>query len=173
MKDAFRQICVEWSHCPEFGYAFRDLVLVDRRLQLGWRNNPGFWCLFSAALQHSHVNTSFHNAVATPFGRAATSHVQASSPAEGESPVSLPPGYRMGEERRSCFLPECTLTTRYLSSRSVPWEANDACGHRRAWNPTMVDSSVSDAPASHPCWRRKSCPLDTRGSKCWDGRLIE
>ena len=95
VKDAFRQICVEWSHCPVFGYAFRDLVIVDRRLQFGWRNSPGFWCLFSAALKHSHVNTSFQNAVFTPFGRAATSHVQVSSPAEGESPVSLPPGYRV------------------------------------------------------------------------------
>ena len=57
LKDAFRQISVEWFHCPVFGYAFHDLVIVDRRLQFGWRNSPGFWCMFSAALEHSHVNT--------------------------------------------------------------------------------------------------------------------
>ena len=68
--------------------------IVHGHLQSGWRNSPGFWFLFLAAPEHSHVNT-FHNAVVTPFGRAATSHVQVSSPAEGESPVSLPPGYRV------------------------------------------------------------------------------
>ena len=50
--------------------------------------------MFSAALEHSHVHTAFHNAVVTPFGRVATSHVRVSSPAEGDAPVSLPPGYR-------------------------------------------------------------------------------
>ena len=34
----------------------------------------------------------------TPFGRAAASHVQVSSPAEGESGVPLPPGYRVLSE---------------------------------------------------------------------------
>ena len=93
VKDAFRQIPVEWAHCPLFGYAFRDLVVVDRRLQFGWRNSPGFWCLFSAALEHAHVHTTFRNAVVTPFGQAVTSHVTVSEPAEGECPVPLPPGY--------------------------------------------------------------------------------
>ena len=33
VKDAFRQIAVEWSRCPLFGYAFYGFTVVDRRLQ--------------------------------------------------------------------------------------------------------------------------------------------
>ena len=93
VKDAFRHIHVEWVHCPLFGYAFHGLVVVDRRLQFGWRNSPGFWSLFSAALEHAHVHTTFRNWVVTPFGQVETSHVTVSEPAEVEWPVLLPPGY--------------------------------------------------------------------------------
>ena len=75
-----------------FGYAFRDLVIVDRRLQFGWRNSPGLWCLFSAALAHSHVTTSFHNAVVIPFGRAVTRHVQLARQHKANPPSPFPRG---------------------------------------------------------------------------------
>ena len=71
VKDAFRQVPVEITRAPVFGYVFGDLVVVDRRLQFGWRNSPGFWCLFSSALEHAHNNTSHCNAVCTDSGREA------------------------------------------------------------------------------------------------------
>ena len=39
VKDAFRQVPVEITRAPVFGYVFGGLVLVDRRLQFGWRNS--------------------------------------------------------------------------------------------------------------------------------------
>ena len=42
VEDAFRQVVVEWERSPMFGYVFRDLVVVNMRLQFGWRNSPGF-----------------------------------------------------------------------------------------------------------------------------------
>ena len=58
-----------------FGYAFRELVLADRRLQFGWRSSPGLFCLFSAALEHAHRHTSYDDAVVMAQGRTATEHV--------------------------------------------------------------------------------------------------
>ena len=49
-----------------FGYVFRELVVADRRLQFGWRSSPGFFCLFSATLEHAHRPTLYDDAV-SPF----------------------------------------------------------------------------------------------------------
>ena len=89
VKDAFRQVAVEWERSPTFGYVFRDLVVVDRRLQFGWRSSPGFWCLFASALEHSHVNTSFDDVVTTEAGREATAHVGVTQPANADRPAPL------------------------------------------------------------------------------------
>ena len=35
VKDAFRQVGVEWDGCKKFGYVFGDFVVVDRRLVFG------------------------------------------------------------------------------------------------------------------------------------------
>ena len=80
-----------------FGYAFHDLIVADKWLQFERRNGPGFWFLFSATLEHSHVHTSFSIAVITPFGWAVTIHVRISSlgrSVEGESPFPCPRGTR-------------------------------------------------------------------------------
>ena len=48
VKDALRQVGVEWERSPTFGYVFRNMVVVDRRLQFRWRNSPGilyFFCV--------------------------------------------------------------------------------------------------------------------------------
>ena len=45
VKNVFRQVLVEITRAPVFGHVFGGLVVVDRRLQFGWRNSPGFWCL--------------------------------------------------------------------------------------------------------------------------------
>ena len=52
-----------------FGYVFRELVVADRRVQFGWRSSPGFFCLFSAALEHAHRHTSYDDAVVMAQGR--------------------------------------------------------------------------------------------------------
>lgn len=91
VKDAFRQVAVDAARSPVFGYLFRDLIIVDRRLQFGWRNSPGYWCLFASALEHSHRNTSFLSAVGTDQGRAATAHVVVEQPVDSARPVALHP----------------------------------------------------------------------------------
>ena len=91
VAEAFRQVAVRWA-APVFGYVFRDWVVVDRRLQFGWPNSPGFFCLFSSALQHSHSKTSPRDAVVTKQGRNATQHLEVRSPVAPEYPASFPPG---------------------------------------------------------------------------------
>ena len=58
VKDAFRQVAVEWDGCTKFGDVFGDSVVVDRRLVFGWRNSPGFNCLLAGAIEHAHGSTS-------------------------------------------------------------------------------------------------------------------
>lgn len=54
VADAFRQVAMEWSGAPAFGYAFRDLVVFDRMLELGWASSHRHVCALMAALEHSH-----------------------------------------------------------------------------------------------------------------------
>ena len=95
VTDAFRQVAVQWSGAPVFGYSVGDLVVVDRRLVFGWRNSPGNFCVMTAALEHSHNHTSVANAVVTDLGRTATNHVEVPLPSERETPPPFPPGCRI------------------------------------------------------------------------------
>ena len=117
VKDAFRQVAVEWDGCTKFGYVLGDFVVVDRRLVFGWRNSSGFYCLLAGAIQHAHGSTSFDDAVVTPQGLAATRHVRVDILAAGETPVQLPPECRVppgqGGGRRARFGPGRMLTTPY------------------------------------------------------------
>ena len=92
VKDAFRQVPVEITREPVFGYVFIGLMVVDRRLHFGWRNSPGFWSLFALAFEHAHNNTSYRGAVCTDSGREATRHVVVRPPCESRT-AALPPGY--------------------------------------------------------------------------------
>ena len=109
VRDAFRQVVVEWDGCTKFGYVFGDFVVVDRLLVFGWRNSPGFFCLLAGAIEHAHGSTSFDDAVVTHQGLAATRHVRVDIPAVGEAPVQsppecrVPPGQGGGGGRRTCF----------------------------------------------------------------------
>ena len=84
VKDAFRQVPVEITRAPVVGYVFGGLVVIDRRLQIGWRNSPGYWCLFASALEHA--------ALCSDSGRGATQHVVVRPPRELRA-AALPPGY--------------------------------------------------------------------------------
>ena len=76
VKQAFRQIPIDPSRAAAFGYVMGDLVVVDLRTQFGWRSSPGFWSLFSSALEHSHTHTTFQTASVLPMGVEAVKHVK-------------------------------------------------------------------------------------------------
>ena len=75
VNEAYRQIPVDPEGAPVFGYKVRNCAVVDLRLQFRWRNSPGFWGLFSAALEHSHTYAAFQQAVVSPEGASAVDHV--------------------------------------------------------------------------------------------------
>ena len=75
VTEALRQVSVQWAGAPVFGYVFRELVVADRRLQFGRRSSPGFFGLFSAALEHTHRHTPYDDAVVMEQGRTAMEHV--------------------------------------------------------------------------------------------------
>ena len=63
VTEALRQVSEQWAGVSVFGYVFCEFVVTDRRLQFGWRTSPGFFCLFSAALEHAHRHTSYDDVV--------------------------------------------------------------------------------------------------------------
>ena len=85
MKDAYRQVLVD----PVGAYAMGEYVVVDLRLQFGWRKSPGFWGLMASALEHSHTHSTFQDAAVSPQGAAAVEHV-CLAPLRGGSVTSLP-----------------------------------------------------------------------------------
>ena len=89
VEDAFRQVLVDPVGAPAFGYVTGGHVVVDLRLQFGWRNSPGFWGLMASALEHSHTHSTFLDAVVSPQGVAAVAHVKMSPP-RGAPVASLP-----------------------------------------------------------------------------------
>ncbi len=82
------QILVDPSKAAVFGYVMGDVVMVDLRTQFGWRSSPGFWSLFSSALEPSHTHTTSPTASVLPEGAQAVAHVQVVSPTAPA--VSLP-----------------------------------------------------------------------------------
>ena len=90
VKDAFRQMLVDPAGAPAFGYTMGDVVVVDLRCQFGWRSSPGFWSLFSSALEHAYTHTAFQNASILPEGTAAVQLVKLVPPQDGSPAVPLP-----------------------------------------------------------------------------------
>ena len=90
-KRVFRQDFVEAKKSPTFSYVFGDFVIIDRGLQFGWTSSRSLWGVCATAAEHAHNNTTFTNAVVTPEGREATSHVQVVPPRENEVRGRLPP----------------------------------------------------------------------------------
>ena len=78
MKDAFGQVLVDPVGTPVFGYATGGYVVVDLRLQFGWRRNPGFSGLVASALEHAHTYSTFQDAAVSPQGAAAVEYAQLS-----------------------------------------------------------------------------------------------
>ena len=59
VKDAFRQVPVDPAGAPVFGYVAGGHVVVDLRLQFGWRTSPGFWGSVASALENSQTHSTF------------------------------------------------------------------------------------------------------------------
>lgn len=54
-KYAFRQVHVDPASVPVRGYVTGGHVVVNMRLQFGWRNRPGVWGLVASALEHFYL----------------------------------------------------------------------------------------------------------------------
>ena len=72
-----------------FGYVSGGRVVVDLRLQFGWRNSPGYWGLLASVHEHAHTRSTFQGAVVSPQGAAAVADVGIAPP-RGVPVVSLP-----------------------------------------------------------------------------------
>ena len=89
VRDAFPHVLLDPAGAPAFGYAFGDRVIVDLRLQFGWRNSPGFWGLMASALKHACTYFTFQGADIFQQGAAAVAHVGIYPP-RGVPVVSIP-----------------------------------------------------------------------------------
>ena len=58
----FRQVPADPEGAPGFAYRVGNHALVDLRFRFGWRSSPVFLWLFSAALEHAHIYTTFEQA---------------------------------------------------------------------------------------------------------------
>ena len=154
-----------------FWYVFRELVVADRRLQFGWRRFPGFFCLFSAALEHAHRHTSYDDAMVMEQGRTATEHVSVTPPRATDRPTSLPPGCRVprgrGGWRRTPFFVLYYVDDGILVE--VPWRpdglrcrrafASLASDHYRVfWVRSSRDPTLLD-PHTISLWDTRFCVL--------------
>lgn len=90
--------------------------MADRRLQFGWRNSPGFFCLFSAALEHAHSHTSYGDAVVMNQGSNATQHVVVTPPRASHSRAAPYPRIRLGPEFHADVSFWCLLVAGGLGS---------------------------------------------------------
>ena len=74
VKDAFRQVPVDPAGAPVSESVAGGHVVVDLRLQFGWRNSPGFWGLVTSALEYSRTRSTFKSTVVPRQGQAAVAH---------------------------------------------------------------------------------------------------
>lgn len=110
-KSAFRQVAVQINQSPTFGYVFEDVVVVDRCLQFGWTSSPAVWGVCASAIEHAHRRTTVQDAVTTPDGRTATSHVQEVPPREHEARGKLPSNYVFPQDVGGGFLDPLWVAT--------------------------------------------------------------
>ena len=67
-----------------------ELLVVDLRLQFGWRGSPGWWGLVASAIEHVHRQTTRDTVRVTPSGVRAAAHVKIAPPT-GKGIVPIPP----------------------------------------------------------------------------------
>ena len=89
VKNEFRQVPVDPDGAAAFGYVLGQYLIVDLRLQFGWRGSPGLWRVISAAIQHAQRNTTRASASFSQAGDRAVEHV-AIAPSTGRPVASWP-----------------------------------------------------------------------------------
>ena len=62
-KSTFRQISVDPAGAAAFGYVVADYIVVDMRLQFGWRGGAGWWGVVASAMQDAQRKTTRATAV--------------------------------------------------------------------------------------------------------------
>ena len=90
LKSAFRQVPVSPGGAQAFAYVFGEFLVVDLRLQFGWRGSPGWFGLVAGAIEHAQCNTPVEEAVFTPSGLRAVEHVRVEPPT-GRPVMPVPP----------------------------------------------------------------------------------
>lgn len=76
LKGAFRQILTDPAGAAAFAYVVGEFVVVDLRLQFGWRGSPGWFGLAAGAIEHAQRGTTEDSAVFTQSGLRAVEHVK-------------------------------------------------------------------------------------------------
>lgn len=72
--------------------------MINRRLEFGWTDSPGCFCLLTSAWEHAHAATSVADAVVTEQGRAAATHIEVAPPTTPGQPSTFPPGCVLSRE---------------------------------------------------------------------------
>lgn len=86
-----------------FAYVFGDFLVVDLRLQFGWRGSPDWFGLTAGAIEYAQCNTPAEEAVLTPSGIKVVEHVKVEPPT-GRSVVLLCLGVSTGREWREILV---------------------------------------------------------------------
>ena len=173
MKYAFRQVLVDPVEAPVFLYAMGSYVVVNLRLQFGWRNSPGFWGLMASALEHVHTHSTFQDLAVSPQGAAAVEHVR-HAPLRRGSVRSLPRNCRpvSGSDgyAGSCFFVRYYVDDGILAE--VQWWPDGRRSMRAARSRWRRTTFACWAYVARPtllfCPPAKSL-TGTRVSKCWAG----
>lgn len=94
VKSAFRQLPEDPSGAPAFRYVVGDFLVVDLRLQFGWRRSPGWWELAASMIEYVHRQTTVDTVRLTPSGVRAAAHVKI-APLTGKETTPTPPRCRV------------------------------------------------------------------------------
>lgn len=96
LKGAFRCVAADPARAPAFACMIEEFIVVDLRLQFGWRGSPGWFGLVAGAIEHAQCNTTRESAVFTPSGLRAVEHIKVEPPT-GKQTAQVPP---------QCVVPE-------------------------------------------------------------------
>ncbi|CAM9869003.1 unnamed protein product, partial [Pylaiella littoralis] len=96
VKSAFRQIPVDPAGAPAFAYIVRGFLVVDLRLQFGWRGSPGWFGVVASAIEAEHRRTTKNSVKFNQAGIRTTKHVKIAQQS-GKQIVSVPEQCRVQE----------------------------------------------------------------------------
>ena len=176
VKYVFRQVLVDPAGAPAFGNELSDCVVVDLRLQFGWRNSPGFWGLVAYALEYAHIHSTFQDADVSQEWAAAIAHVGISPPRGGSSclyPGELWACFWLWWQRRELLL--CEVLRRRWHSRRVAMVAGRSPLFARCpiagIGPFLLVGRTERGVSDPPLLSARKSLTGTRNWRCWVGSL--